>query len=137
MIRTDAQINADAADQRPFSNMSEYEYWADSGQGCYDCIHDNPDQERFCPILSVALLSRWPVEWTRRIVKPHPDSAGFNVVDQCTEFTRRPDNGDDDNPEPPPGPKPPAAELDGQVDMFEIFADQIVEQAQRRTAVTA
>jgi hypothetical protein len=124
-MRTDEQIMADAADERPFSNHSEYDYWADSGKGCYDCVNDDAETEKYCPILSAALLGKWPREWTRATHQWQigDKSGSYEVVDTCTEFERRPDDGDG----PPPDPEPvPVA--DGQVDMFEVFADQIVDQ---------
>jgi hypothetical protein len=134
-MRTDEQIMADAADKSPFSNMTEYEIWADSGRGCFDCTRDNPNAELFCPILSVALLSKWPTEWTRatRHWEAGGKSGSYEVVGECTEFERRPD-GDGDDPDPEPEPEPV---IEGQVDMFEVFADQIVEQIHGETlAVT-
>jgi hypothetical protein len=105
-MRTDEQIMADAADERPFSNHSEYEVWADSGNGCYDCAHDNPDAERYCPILSAALLGKWPREWTRAAHQWQvgDKSGSYEVVDECVEFERRPDDGDGPPPEPRTGP---------------------------------
>lgn len=130
-------VMANAKDERPFSNHSEYEYWADSGRGCYDCIHDNPDVELYCPILGAALLGRWPAEWTRRV--HHWEIGGksgdYEVADECTGFERRPD-GDDGPDVPEPGPQPVAV-IDGQVDMFEVFADSIAETASEAVMVDA
>lgn len=133
-MRTSEQIVADAENRSPFSNSTEYEIWADSGKGCYDCRHDDANQERYCPILSVAFLGNWPAEWTRRMRRWEiGDASGeYEVVDECTEFDRRNDEGDDSTPEPEPPP-----EVVGQIDMFEVFADQITEQVSRAEQVTA
>lgn len=129
-MRSDDEIMADAADERPFSNYSEFEHWADAGRGCYDCLHyDTPTG---CPIEGTALLGKWPKEWTRRVFKPHVDSSGIEVVDECTEFEERRDDG---NSEPEPEPEPPPV-AEGQVDMFEVWADEIVEHVGGLVAVT-
>jgi len=126
-VRTYEQIAADAADDRPFSNHSEFEYWADSGKGCYDCRHEDGG-ETGCPILTAALLGGWPTEWTRRTHRWEIDgkSGSYEVVDGCTEFEARRDGDEDPPVQPPP---PPPAELDGQIDVFEVFAERIAEQA--------
>jgi hypothetical protein len=126
-VRTDSEIQADAAEDRPFSNSTEYELWADRGRGCYDCANDDPDTEKYCPILGTALLGSWPKEWTRRT---HEWTAGgasgsYEVVDECTEFEER---RDDDGGDPEPEPEPPPV-IDGQIDMFEVFAERIADEA--------
>ena len=133
-MRTYEEIAADAAAESPFSNSTEYEIWADSGRGCYDCRHDDAETDTFCPILSAALLSTWPKEWTRRTVdwQIGDASGSYETVGECTEFQERRDDGED---EPEPEPDPPPV-IDGQVDLFEVFADQIAEQSSR-VAVTA
>ena len=125
-MRTAEQIAADAENRRAFSNGSEYEYWADSGRGCYDCTQDDPNTEKYCPILGVALLGQWPKEWARRTVESRYGS--YEAVGECAEFDERRDDGepDDDSPDPDPGP-PPAVE--GQIDMFEVFAERIADEA--------
>lgn len=132
-MRTADQITADTAAERPFSNHSEYEIWADSGRGCYDCVNDDADRELYCPILGAALLKGWPAEWTRRVHQWQiGDSSGsYEIVDQCTEFVERTDWPGDDDPDdvPPPDPGPPPV-VEGQVDMFEVFTDQIIEQVE-------
>lgn len=132
-MRTADQIQADASADRPFSNHSEYDLWADGGRGCYDCTQDNPETEKYCPILSVALLGNWPKEWARRTVESRYGS--YETVGECTEFEERRDDGGDDEPEPDPGP-PPVVE--GQIDMFEVFAERIADEASavRAEAVT-
>jgi hypothetical protein len=131
-MRTEDQIWEDAEDRRPFSNSTEYEIWANNGRGCYDCANDDARREKWCPILGAALMGRWPAEWTRRTVEwssPANESWGtpaasgsYEVVGECTEFNPR-DDGPGDDPDPDPGPPPV---VDGQIDMFEVFADQIV-----------
>lgn len=145
-MRTSEQIQADAEDRSPFSNGSEYDYWA--GRWCYRCRRDDAATETWCPILSVAMLGAWPKELTRHYVKfgariegtdrvevsetTADDPDGCTFVDTCSEFDERRDGEDDPTPEPGP---PPVA--DGQVDMFEVFADQITEQVRDAAAVSA
>lgn len=139
-MRTDEQINADAADERPFSNHTEYEIWAGGGSGCYDCANDDPEAERYCPILSAALLSKWPREWTRVTHRWEVGgkSGSYEVVGECSEFVQRPEWPGDDDPDDDPDPVPdPPPVIEGQVDMFEVFTDQIVEQIEQPQAVTA
>lgn len=129
-MRTEEQIAADAEARSPFSNGSEYERWADDW--CFRCDKDKDDS---CPILSVAFLGQgWPKEWTRRRVRWQiGDGSGeYDAVDSCTEFEERREDGDGPEPEPAPPPV-----LDGQVDMFEVFADRIAEQALQPEAVSA
>jgi len=127
-MRTADQIQADATPQRPFSNGTEYDIWAD--RWCYECTRDNPDTDTFCPILSVALLGNWPKEWTRA---QHNwtvgDASGsYEVVDSCTEFEQRPDDdGPDDDSGPQPGPGPFDEEQPGQTDIFTFFAEDAIE----------
>jgi len=52
----------------------------------------------------------------------------YEHVDTCTEFERR--RGDDGDEAPAPEPEPPPV-CEGQVDMFEVFADQIVEHVEQ------
>lgn len=133
-MRTEDEIRADAAPgERPFSNGSEYDMWAD--RHCYQCAHDNPqaDPEVFCPILNVALLGGgWPKEWTRQYLKfgnliegttrrevfetTAEDPDGCLYVDTCTEFEERRDPGDGEEPEPEP---PPVCE--GQLDIVDAY----------------
>ena len=130
-MRTYEEITADAADETPFSNGTEFEIWAGSGRGCWDCVNDDDATEKYCPILSVSLLGpSWPKEWTREKHRWQVgDKSGeYDVVGECTEFEERRDGGGGDDPAPE---TPPAPEIDGQVDMFAVFADQITEQATR------
>lgn len=138
-MRTYDEISADAEKRSPFSNGTEYEMWAGRGRGCYDCANDDPEAEKFCPILSAALLGVWPKEWLR---EQHEwtigdKSGSFERVGECTEFDRRPDDdggGGGDEPEPDPGPPPV---IEGQIDMFEVFADHIADEAAARRPVQA
>jgi hypothetical protein len=127
-VRTSEQIMADAEDRSPFSNGSEYDYWAD--RWCYRCRNDNEETEQWCPILSAAMLRVTPKEWT-----PSGENGRVYGNYHCSEFEERRDDGDDPDPdpEPDPGPAPP---IDGQVDMFEVFADQITERAMRPQPVS-
>jgi hypothetical protein len=133
-MRTETEIMADAADQRPFSNHTEYEIFAGSGEGCYDCVHDDPETDKFCPILTVSLIGSdgrpaWPREWTRATHRWQVgDASGsYEVVDSCAEFEERPEwGGDDPDDMPEPDPEPPPV-CEGQVDMFQVWAEQITE----------
>jgi hypothetical protein len=125
-MRSYEEIKADALPERTFSNGSEFDIWAD--RWCYECVHDDANQEKYCPILSVAMLGEGrPREWTTR---KHEwtigDSSGsFDVINTCTEFERRPDNGggDDEDPGPDPGP-PPVHE--GQLDLIDAYLDAAI-----------
>lgn len=132
-MRTDEQIAADAADERAFSNHSEYEMWA--ARHCYECVNDDEETETWCPILGVALLGQWPKEWTRR--RHHwtigDKSGSYEVVDSCTEFVQRPEWPGDDDPDDdpvPPTPGPFDEEQPGQTDIFTFFAEDAIEQLQ-------
>jgi hypothetical protein len=113
-MRSYEEILADAAEGRPFSNHTEYELWADSGRGCYDCANDDDAAELWCPILTVALLGNWPKEWPRERSKV----GAFDVAGECTEFRQRPEPGD----EPEPDPEPPPV-CDGQLDLIDAYLE--------------
>ncbi len=137
-MRTEDQIRADATDERPFSNGSEYDIWAD--RHCYNCVNDDADTEKYCPILNVALLGQgWPKEWTRHYVKfgariegtnrvevsetTADDPDGCRFVDTCTEFEeRRNGGGGGDAPKPPT----PQVECDGQLDIIDAYVDTAI-----------
>lgn len=127
MSLTEDAVRATAEpNHRPFSNGTEYDIWA--ARWCFDCRRDDPDTERYCPILTVAVGDQaWPMEWTRRTIGEPP--ASYQAVDECTEFERRDDDGGDDDPDDTPPPPPPAVEIDGQTDILSVFVDQITEQA--------
>jgi hypothetical protein len=119
---TDA-IPAEAREGRAFSNSTQFEIWA-ANRGCYTCTKDDDATEKYCPILTAALQGGIPPEWT---CETEQDYLHGNYT--CSDYEERhdddgPDGGDD--PEPDPGP-PPVVE--GQIDMFEIFAERIADQA--------
>jgi hypothetical protein len=119
-MRSYAEIAGDTRPGRAFSNGSQWEYWAD--RWCYRCANDDiglGGDEKYCPILSASLaLDGTPREWQAETEDDH-----VHGDYTCTEFEeRRDDDGDDPEPEPEPPPV-----IDGQIDVFEVFADQIVE----------
>ena len=118
-MRTYDEIAADARKGSAFSNGTSFEIWA-SRRGCWTCRNDD-DTEKYCPILSVALATgKTPAEW----VELDKDEIQNYT---CTEYDERRDDGpDEDQPEPDPGPPPV---MDGQIDMFEVFADRIADEA--------
>ena len=123
-MRTYDEAMAAARPGRPFSNGTEGYGWMDNW--CDRCVHDKGTRDgtddRGCPLVMVALMERTPIEW---IDGPRDEQGRYSIEDQyhCTEFRDENDGGDDD---PDPGPPPVAP---GQVDMFEVFAEQIAEQA--------
>lgn len=118
-MRTYDEIAADAREGRAFSNSTSYEIWA-SRRGCYTCRNDDDATEKWCPILTVAIsIGKTPAEW----VELDPDEIQNYT---CTEYDERRDGGGDDEPEPEPGPPPV---IEGQIDMFEVFADRIADEA--------
>jgi hypothetical protein len=137
-MRTVEEVWADAVDKPPFSNHTEFEIWAGSGSGCYDCVNDDAATEKYCPILGAALLGKWPREWPRVVHRWEiGDASGTRqVVGECSEFVQRPEWPGDDDPDdgPPPDPTPPPV-CAGQVDMFEVFVDQLVEHVESAVAV--
>ncbi len=132
-MRSEDEIHADAVEQRAFSNHSQFDYWADSGRGCYDCRHDKPNIELYCPILSAGYLGLWPKEWERKTEKwEYGGKTGeLEVVGECSEFEYDDEDGDGEEPQPDPWPAP-VAEMEGQSDIFSVFADEIAEQPQRQ-----
>ncbi len=138
-MRTEGQIRADATDERPFSNGSEYGIWA--SRHCYDCVNDDDRTDRFCPILTVAMVGdgsgpMWPKEWTRRTHTwaVGDKSGSYEVVDTCTEFEERRDGGGgDDTPKPPT----PRVECDGQLDIVDAYVDTAVAELTPKPAEAA
>ena len=130
-MRTYDEAMAAASDKRPFSNGTEGYAWTDSW--CDRCVNDrgarDGTDERGCPLLMVALMGKTPAEWIEQPwqqIKGRPAGETAPTLGDtyhCTEF-RDEDNGGGDEPEPGPPPVHP-----GQVDMFEVFAEQIAEQA--------
>jgi hypothetical protein len=138
-VRSEDEIRADAADEAPFSNGTEWEIWAD--RHCYECVNDDPntDPEVFCPIITVSLIGKgpksqtsWPVEWTRERV-PWTDSDGvehvYERVDTCTEFEER--REDEPGEEVPP---PPVPECDGQLDIIDAYLPDALTEFSREPA---
>lgn len=133
-MRTYDEAMAAAKDQPPFSNGTEGYAWTDNW--CDTCIHDkgarDGSDESGCPLLLVALMGRTPVEWIEQPwqqIKGRPEGETAPVLGDtyhCTEY-RSEDEGDGDDPQP----EPPAPEVEGQQDIFGVFAEQITEQASR------
>ena len=128
-MRSAEEIQADAAGDKPFSNQTEYDIWAD--RYCYECVNDNADTNLFCPILTVALLGSWPKEWTRERV-PWTDRDGvehaYERVDTCTEFEERRDDGGGGEPEPEPVP-----DCEGQLDIIDVYLPTALDELTPRT----
>lgn len=123
-MRTFEQISADARPGAAFSNSGQFEYWASGPRGCHSCRNDNEQTERYCPILSVAMCNgTTPAEWIT-----FSDEDEIHGSYTCTEYDGRSDGDDDPGPEPGPPPV-----IEGQVDMFEVFADRIADQASAQT----
>lgn len=118
-MRTYEQIDADAMPEAPFSNGTMGYGWM--GQWCYQCKVDGPFQRNEadvgCPIILVALFGKTPKEWTDQGLQDY----------HCSEFVPDDEGGGDEGPKPPP-PLPGDA-YEGQVDMFEIFAEQVADDA--------
>lgn len=136
-MRTYDEAFAVATDRTPFSNGTEGGAW--TSNWCDQCVHDRsarrddvqPDPANKgllgCALLAVALMGRTPAEWIDQTANGHRLGDTYH----CTEF--RDENGGEES-EPEPEPLPVIA---GQVDMFEVFADQIVAQAAQPEAVSA
>ena len=121
-MRSYDAIAADARPGRAFSNSTHFEVWANNRGGCYSCRNDGMGvgkEEPQCPIFAVALIEgTTPREWT----DTDPNGLGYYT---CSEYDERPDDdGPDDDPAPPPDPDPHP----GQLDIFSVFADQVIEQ---------
>ena len=124
-MRTYEEAWAAAREGSPFSNGTEGFAWEENW--CARCVHDaefrRTGDGSGCVLMQVALLGRTPVEWIDQTANGHRLGDTY----QCTEFRDKDDNGGGEG-EPDPGPPPV---IDGQVDMFEVFADQITAQASR------
>jgi hypothetical protein len=121
-MRTYDQISADAAPRSPFSNGTSGEMWMENW--CYRCANDSPEmvgRGEGCPLILVAIMGGTPAEWT--------ETGSQDYV--CSGFRPRPEPGD----EPEPEPEPPV--IDGQIDMFEVFAEQISDAASVQTIEAA
>ena len=121
-MRSEQEIRRDAAGERPFSNGTEWDIWAD--RWCYRCQHDDGSADKCCPIITVALLEGWPKEWTRErheFTTVEGTPASYEVVDTCTEFEERRDPGDGPDPEPEPTPV-----VEGQLDLIDAYLDTAI-----------
>lgn len=124
-MRTEAEITADATPERAFSNGTEGYAWMD--RWCYECVHNDEATEKWCPILTVALLGKTPVEWVEQPWRQIPGRPEGETAPElggryvCTEFERRPEPGDDDPDTGPPTPPDPAPEVDGQLDLVDAY----------------
>jgi hypothetical protein len=113
-------IPADAREGRAFSNHTQFGIWA-ANRGCWTCAKDNEAAEVYCPILNSALTGGIPQQWT---CVSEQDWIHGNYT--CSDYDERRDDGPgDDDPEPDPGPPPV---IEGQIDMFEVFADRIADE---------
>lgn len=79
-----------------FSNHSSYEVWA--VKWCDVCVHDDDEKERYCPILTSAMMGVIPSAW-----KLGPE------LWECDKFQV---------PEDEPEKWRPPVELPGQMDLF-------------------
>lgn len=114
-------VPAEARKGSAFSNHTQFEIWS-ANRGCGTCTKDDDVTEKWCPILSSALIGGIPPQWT---CATEEDWVHGNYT--CSDYEeRRDDDGADDDPEPEPEPPPV---IDGQIDMFEVFADHIADEA--------
>ena len=104
-MRTLAEIEADARDQRPFANGTEGYGWM--GNWCYRCLRDAPFRNGIsptgCPIILVAFLGKTPVEF---LDGPRDENGLYSIEDQyhCIEFRAPGEGGGEPRPKPtPPG----------------------------------
>lgn len=106
-------------------NGTAYDIWA--SRWCYECKIDGPfsrgEADQGCPIIMAALMKVTPAEWTEVGLQDY----------HCSEFI--PDDHDDGDDDPEPHPLYPPPQVEGQVDMFEVFAENIAEQAVKPAVV--
>lgn len=127
-MRSWRDIVADAKPGRAFSNHTHWEVWADGPRGCYSCVKDGMgvgEEQPQCPIYGVAVCEGvTPAEWTEHGLGDYT----------CAEYEERPDDdgGPDDVPAPDPDPGPPAV-IEGQLDIFDVYATQIIESSTSET----
>jgi hypothetical protein len=126
-MREYEQIIADATPGSPFSNMTQFEYWAP--RWCWSCKNDDDETEKYCPILSASLMSVTPREWTTLTAE---DDLHGNYT--CTEYEERRDGNGGGDPEPEPEPPPV---IEGQIDIFEVFVDKLVDRLPERERTPA
>lgn len=113
-MRSPEEISASARDVRAFSNGTEGFAWM--GNWCHECKHDDDETEKWCPILTLAMIGeKTPAEW----VEKNPYGLGDRY--ECTEFEPRDEDGDDPEPEPEPVPEDP-----NQLTIFDMFVDEFV-----------
>lgn len=76
-MRSPEEISASARDVRAFSNGTEGYAWM--GNWCHECKHDDEETEKWCPILTLAMIGeKTPAEW----VEKNP----YGLGDQLTIF---------------------------------------------------
>jgi hypothetical protein len=121
VTKTSDFVPADARDGSAFSNSTQFEIWA-SNRGCWTCTKDDDATEKWCPILSAALAGGIPQQWT---CASEEDWLHGNYT--CSDYEERRDDGPGD---PDPEPEPPPV-IEGQIDMFEVLADHIADEASR------
>ena len=100
-MRTEDEIQRDARPGSAFSNGYEWDCW--SSKWCENCIHDDFETDKFCPLVTVAMLGdKTPAEWM--FEKP------LSLYDRytCVEFQDEDGPGDT---EPKPVPDPPDQEV--------------------------
>jgi hypothetical protein len=113
---------AAAKDKPPFSNGTEGYAWM--GNWCDECSKNDEEIELWCPLLSVALLGRTPVEWIEQTADGHRLGDTYH----CTAFAPRDDGNGGGGPPVPPSPFD--EEQPGQTDIFTFFAEDAIEQLQ-------
>ena len=129
-MRTEAEIQADAKPGSPFSNGTEGYAWM--GNWCERCTNNDEETELWCPLLTVALLGKTPVEWIEQPWRSwndangveHPPAPSLGDKYHCIEFEDRRDPDDGDDPEPEP--EPPVCE--GQLDIVDLYLDAAIDQ---------
>lgn len=117
-MRTEEEIQADAKDETPFSNMSMFEYWAaancERGNGCK---HDQTwggapqtDPETWCPLITVSLSEKTPKEW---------QGLDGETAPVCTAYEETDGSETTDDHISPTTPVAARIVLPGQLDMFD------------------
>lgn len=116
-MRSHDEIMSDAADKSPFSNGTSGQIWMNAW--CWrPCKKDRNED---CPLIMVAYLGKTPKEWTEVGLQDYV----------CAEFEPDDDGGGG------PVPDQPIPVVDGQVDMFAVFADQVVDASRELVAAHA
>jgi hypothetical protein len=123
-MRSYEEAMAASKDEPAFSNGTEGYAWM--ANWCDECVNNDEETELWCPLLTVALLQRTPVEWVEQPwgqVKGAPEgetAPRLGDTYHCTEFRQRPEPGDEDDPEPEPEPPPVC---DGQLDLIDAYLE--------------